>query len=208
MQDIGVQYVSPSSPDFDHVRKVYFAGGARPSGVARPATAEQVASIVRLCIAHKLPFAVRTGGHDCQNRSIVDGALSIDMRLIDHVAVSNDRKTARIGGGVLSGALLDKLWQEKLTLPTGNVGWVGWVGWATLGGYGPTSSAYGLGVDQIVGAKIVNAKGELVTASSRELRGIRGAGGNFGVIVEVTSTIYPAKEVSRVGSAIQGGSGC
>jgi FAD/FMN-containing dehydrogenase len=57
---------------------------------------------------------------------------------------------------------------------------------------------YGLGVDQIVGAKIVNAKGELVEANDEMLKGIRGGGGIFGVIAELAIKVYPLKEVSRL----------
>lgn len=73
---------------------------------------------------------------------------------------------------------------------------VGYVGWATLGGYGPFSSSHGLGADQIVGAKVVDAKGELVEADEELLKGIRGGGGIFGIIVELTIKVYPLKEVS------------
>lgn len=72
---------------------------------------------------------------------------------------------------------------------------VGYVGWCTLGGYGPFSSLHGLGVDQIVGAKLVDPKGEIVDADAELLKGIRGGGGIFGAIVELTVKVYPLKEV-------------
>ncbi|KAL4867031.1 hypothetical protein BDV12DRAFT_187018 [Aspergillus spectabilis] len=53
-----------------------------------------------------------------------------------------------------------------------------------------TSARYGLGVDQIVGAKVVNANGEVLVADEELLKAIRGAGGAFGVVVEVTMKIY------------------
>lgn len=85
----------------------------------------------------------------------------------------------------------------ELTLPcSGSVASVGYVGWSTNGGYGPFSSLYGLGVDQIVGAKLVNHQGEVVEASDELLKGIRGAGNIFGVIVELTIKVFPLKEVS------------
>lgn len=57
---------------------------------------------------------------------------------------------------------------------------------------------HGLGVDQIVGAKLVNYKGDLVEASEELLQGIRGAGQIFGVIVELTIKVYPLNEVSMM----------
>lgn len=58
------------------------------------------------------------------------------------------------------------------------------------------SNKYGLGVDQIAGAKYVNAEGVLVDAAADELIAIRGGGGCLGVITEMTIKIYPLKEVS------------
>lgn len=82
---------------------------------------------------------------------------------------------------------------------------MGYVGWSTFGGYGPFSALHGLGVDQIVSAKVVNAKGDIVVATDELLKGIRGAGGAFGVIVELTIKVFPLKEVSgpwRVSSVL------
>lgn len=73
---------------------------------------------------------------------------------------------------------------------------MGYVGWSTLGGYGPFSACHGLGVDQIIGAKVVNAKGEVVDADDEMLMAIRGAGGTLGIIVELTIKVYPSGNVS------------
>lgn len=80
-------------------------------------------------------------------------------------------------------------------LYNGSVSSVGYVGWSTKGGYGPFSSLYGLGVDQILGAKLVNYKGDLIEASEELLKKIRGAGHIFGVIVELTIKVFPLNEV-------------
>jgi FAD/FMN-containing dehydrogenase len=75
---------------------------------------------------------------------------------------------------------------------------VGYVGWATQGGIGPFTTLHGLGADQIISAKLVNASGEVVDASKELLKGIRGGGGIFGVIVELTIKVYPSEQVSSV----------
>lgn len=79
---------------------------------------------------------------------------------------------------------------------SGTIASVGYVGWSTLGGYGPLTSHYGLGVDQILGAKIVNASGEVQTANEEILVGIRGGGGSLGIITELTIKVYPVPKVS------------
>ncbi|KAF3762993.1 hypothetical protein M406DRAFT_73652 [Cryphonectria parasitica EP155] len=73
-----------------------------------------------------------------------------------YVRVSEDKKTAKVGGDVLSGSLLKALGEHGLITASGSTGSVGCVGWTTAGGYGPFSSLYGLGIDQIVAAKLVN----------------------------------------------------
>lgn len=80
---------------------------------------------------------------------------------------------------------------------SGSIASVGYVGWSTNGGYGPFSSLHGLGVDQIMGAKLVNYEGDLVEADEELLKGIRGAGQIFGVIVELTIKVFPLNEVSN-----------
>jgi FAD/FMN-containing dehydrogenase len=64
------------------------------------------------------------------------------------------------------------------------------------GGYGPFSPHWGLGVDQIVGATVVDPNGDIVNADEALLEGIRGAGGLFGVIIDLTVKVYPLTSVS------------
>lgn len=190
-------------------------------GLARPRTAADVASVVSFCAARALPLVVRAGGHDCGARTQVPGALMLDLRDICHVHVgeeddddANDadeggsgageqqgvprQRTARVGGGCLLAGLLAALEARGLTTPVGTISSVGYVGWAVAGGYGPLSGRFGLGVDQIVGARVVTAAGEVVEAEGELLRGLRGAAGALGVVVEVTIKVYPLDKVSAV----------
>ncbi|KAG5804164.1 hypothetical protein H9Q71_011248 [Fusarium xylarioides] len=137
----------------------------------------------------------RSGGHDCTGRSQVNGALTIDMRDINHVCISEDKKTAQIRGGIITRELTKALDAEGLITPTAANASVGYIGWATLGGYSPLSAKYGLGVDQIIGAQYVNAEGALVDAGEEELTAMRGGGGCLGIIAQMTIKVYPLKEI-------------
>ncbi|KAL7627703.1 hypothetical protein AAE478_001897 [Parahypoxylon ruwenzoriense] len=195
-QHLGIPVVTPSSPDFEALRACFVKRDAdAPLAIARPQTTEDVQALVRYCVANGVDFVVRSGGHDCAGRSQVRGALTIDMRAIRHVRVADDEQTATVGGGVLIRDLASELDARGLVTPVGTVASVGYVGWATLGGYGPFSTSHGLGVDQIVAAKLVNPKGELVDANEELLKGIRGGGGIFGIIVELTIKVYPLKDM-------------
>ncbi|KAF5591749.1 6-hydroxy-D-nicotine oxidase [Fusarium pseudocircinatum] len=186
---------APDAEGYKQVEQCFVEKPVQTLGVVRPQTGDEVALIVRFCLEHSVEFSVRGGGHDCASRTLVDGALVIDMRDIKHVVISEDKKSARVGGGILSGDLATVLVKEGLSTPTGTVASVGYTGWATLGGYGPLTSHYGLGVDQIIGAKIVNARGEVQDANEELLIGIRGGGGSLGVIIELTIKIYAIDKI-------------
>ena len=194
----GLPVITPASSEYRSLRAAYqLENQTEPLAIVRPRTAEDVAAVIPLAHTHGVKITVRSGGHDIFGRSFAEGAIAIDMRPLNAVHVSEDRKTARIGGGTLMGGLLEALAKFHLITPFGSVPSVGYVGWATLGGYGQLSPHYGLGVDQIVEAKIANSKGEVVDADREMLKGIRGAGGNFGVIVELTIKVYPLKNLGQ-----------
>ncbi|KAF5567497.1 6-hydroxy-D-nicotine oxidase [Fusarium napiforme] len=186
---------SPGDAEWVDMTKCYIKTSSSPSIVARPQDTSHVQKLVRFCVSHSVDFVVRSGGHDCTGRSQVDGALTIDMRDINHVSVSVDKKTVQIGGGIITRELTKALDAEGLITPTAPNASVGYVGWATLGGYSPLSTKYGLGVDQIVGAKYVNAEGTLVDAGEEELTAMRGGGGCLGIITEMTIKVYSLREI-------------
>ncbi len=166
-----------------------------PGIVALPSTGEQVAAVVSACIANKQEMTVRGRGHDSHGRYAKQGLVCIDMRKLDSLTLSDDKKTATIGAGNSSQKVLDDLAPHGLMAATGGCPDVGFCGWSMTGGYGPYSSMYGIGTDQIVGARLVNAEGKLVDADEGQLKGIRGAGGMFGVVVSLTVKVHPLDEV-------------
>jgi FAD/FMN-containing dehydrogenase len=192
-----IAFITSSSPNYTSLRAVFSLDStATPLAIVRPQSASDVALLVKYAKSRGIKFVIRTGGHNISGLSIVEGALTIDLRDIRSVDIDKQSSTAKIGGGILEGELAEQLAKEGLATPTGNVGSIGHVGWATYGGYGLFRRNFGLGVDQIVGAKLVDAKGEVVDADEKLLKGIRGAGGIFGVIVELTIKVYPLKTVS------------
>lgn len=193
----GLYYVTSSSPDYPSIRATYALDNlAVPLAIVRPKTAEEVSAVVKHAISNGIDFVIRSGGNDLFGRSQVHGALTIDLRDIDYVEIDEKKSTAKVGGGILNGTLGAALSEKGLATAVGAIPFVGFTGWATYGGYGLLSSKFGLGVDQILGAQVVNAEGNIVDADEQMLKGIRGAGGNFGVIVELTIKVYPLKKVS------------
>jgi FAD/FMN-containing dehydrogenase len=85
--------------------------------IAKPQNADDVAAVVQFCLKNNVGFSVRSGGHDCAARTLVDGTLVIDMRDINHVVVSEGNRSAKVGGGILIGELAKTLGKEKLATP-------------------------------------------------------------------------------------------
>ncbi|CAH0000725.1 unnamed protein product [Clonostachys byssicola] len=190
-----IQLYTTESSEYDALLKTFILTSARPTAIARPKNADEVAALVKACRENQADFTIRTGGHSCAGETLIDNSLVIDMRDIAYVEVSEDKKSAKIGGGVQLGGLLKTLGEHGLVTPCGTVSSVGYVGWSTLGGYGPFLSLYGFGADQILGAKLVRSNGEVFEADDDLLKGIRGAGPVFGPIVELTIKVYPLKEM-------------
>jgi len=193
----GITYVKPTSPNYSSLRATYMLDYQQvPLAIVRPQTADDVAVLVSYATGNGIQFVIRSGGNNLFGLSCVQDALMVDMRDISYVKIDETRSSAKIGGGVINVDLAAELSKEGLATAISSIPFIGYVGWSTYGGYGPFSANYGLGLDNIIGAKVVNWKGEVVDADQRMLRGIRGAGGFIGVIVEFDIKVYPLKSVS------------
>lgn len=97
-----IPFLETGSDGYKPRRKIYnLDNTSTPRGIACPQHAQDVAAFIRRAIDSNIPISVRCGGHDIFGRSAVESALCIDMRAIDFVEVFPDRKSARIGGGIL-----------------------------------------------------------------------------------------------------------
>lgn len=191
-----IVHALPSSESFTAFKgQTAFRNPSIPAAIVRPRTADEVSLLVRHFGEQCIPFVVRAGGNNLFGKSMVDGAVTIDLREINYCRVHASKKEASIGGGILMRDLIATLEQENLSTATGMVPYLGFAGWALCGGYGPFVRNFGFGFEQIVAAKIVNWRGEIVQADDDLLKGIRGAGGSFGVIVDLTIRTYPLKQV-------------
>lgn len=143
---------------------------------------------------HGLDIAVKGGGHSTAGTSSSEGGLVIDLSRMKQVSVDATRRTITAQGGATWKEVDEAGAVHGLATVGGTVNHTG-VGGLTLGGgYGWLSGQYGLTIDNLLSARVVLADGSLVTASASEhsnlFWALRGAGYNFGVVVEFTYQAY------------------
>jgi FAD/FMN-containing dehydrogenase len=201
------ELIMPGDPRYDVSRTVFNAIVDRhPAVIARCGTTADVAAAVRFARATDLIVAVRCGGHSVTGLGVCDGGIVIDLGGLKTIEVEPVAKTAKVGGGVLWGELDAVTQQHGLHTPGGRVTTTGVGGFTTGGGYGWTSSKHGLACDNLVSAEVVLADGTIVTASEGEnadlFWGIRGGGGNFGVVTEFQFALHELGPIVLAGLAL------
>jgi len=196
--------LTPGDPAFDECRKVFNAmHDKRPGAIARCSSTADVVNAVNFARERRLIVAVRCGGHSVAGLSVCEDGLLIDLAGLNKIDVDPQARTARAGGGVLWGPFDAATQQHALHTPGGRVTTTGVGGFTTGGGYGWTSSKYGLTCDNLLSAEVVLADGHVVRASEKENQdlfwGIRGGGGNFGIVTEFEFRLHPLGPIVLAG---------
>src|SRR5918911_1342239 len=181
--------LTASDPRYDQARRVFNGRiDRRPAVIARCTNTADVVAAVDCAREQGLLTAVRGGGHSFSGLSTCDDGIVIDLSGLKSITVDPDARRARAGGGVLWGEFDAATQAHALHTPGGRVTTTGVGGFTLGGGYGWTSSKYGLACDNLLSAELVLADGRVVRASEHEhpdlFWGVRGGGGNFGIVTE------------------------
>jgi len=190
------EVIGPADASYDLHRKIWNGSFDRnPAVIVRCAGVADVIAAVKFGRDSGLPVAVRSGGHSFPGFSVADDALLIDLSPMKGVRVDPVRRTARVQAGVLLGELDRETQAFGLAVPSGIVTHTGVAGLTLGGGIGWIMRKHGLSVDQLLSVDLVTADGEFVRASADEnadlFWGVRGGGGNFGIVTEFEFNCVP-----------------
>jgi FAD/FMN-containing dehydrogenase len=192
--------IQPGDEGYDAARKVYNGMIDRhPALIARCADVADVIAAVNFGRENNLLVSIRGGGHNAGGLGICDDGLVIDLSLMRYVHVDPAARIVRVGGGSTWGEVDHATHAFSLAVPSGIISTTG-VGGLTLGGgLGHLTRKYGLAIDNLIAADVVLADGRLVRADEQHepdlFWGLRGGGGNFGVVTEFVFKANPVHTV-------------
>jgi hypothetical protein len=180
---------------YDRARRIWNGMvDKRPAIIARCGSPSDVIRAVTFAREHELLTAVRAGGHSVPGKSMCDGGIVIDVSPMQGVRVDPKARTARVDGGALLGHLDRETSAFGLVTTAGTVSHTGAAGLTLGGGFGRVGRRFGLASDNLRSVDVVTADGQLLVASEEEnsdlFWGVRGGGGNFGVVTSLEYRLH------------------
>jgi FAD/FMN-containing dehydrogenase len=208
--------VAAGDADYVEIRKIWNAAiDKRPAAFARCTANEDVVAALQFAREHDMEVAVRSGGHNVAGTALTNGGLVIDLQLMKAIDVDAQRRRLGVQAGVRLGDVDRATEPFGLALVSGINSETGLAGLTLGGGIGWLMRNYGLTIDHLISAELVTVDGEVrqlsATRNADLFWGIRGGGGNFGIVTsfefdlvplgpEVYGGIvlYPAEQASEV----------
>jgi hypothetical protein len=190
------ELLRPSDDGYEAARSIWNAMiDRRPALIARCTSSQDVIEAVNFARENHLLLSVRGGGHNVAGNALNDGGLMIDLSPMKEIQVDPQNATANAQPGVVFGELDRATQPYGLAVPGGIVSETGIAGLTLGGGFGWLTRKYGFTCDNLISAEVVTADGELLAASEDEnpdlYWGIRGGGGNFGIVTSFKYRLRP-----------------
>jgi FAD/FMN-containing dehydrogenase len=201
----------PGNPGYETARKVLNPGiDKHPAFVIQPIGVTDIRNAVTFARERELLLAAKCGGHSYAGKSTCDGGMQIDLSTLRHARVSSSSRTAMVAGGSLLGELDRESMAVGLVTTAGTVSHTGVGGLTTGGGFGRVGRRFGLALDNVKSVDVVTADGQLRHASRTEnpdlYWGVRGGGGNFGIVTEFEFKLHKMQRKVVGGNILYPGS--
>ena len=190
----------PESPGYDEARKVWNGMiDKRPAVIARCRNAQDVILTVNFARNHNLLVSVKGGGHNVTGNAVCDNGIMIDLSLMKSVKVDPDKQIAEVQTGATWGDFDNATQKFGLASTGGLISTTGVAGLTLGGGVGWLVRKHGLSCDNLIESEIVTSDGKLQKINLKETPelfwGIRGGGGNFGVVTSMTFQLHKLNNV-------------
>ncbi|MGQ0650547.1 MAG: FAD-binding oxidoreductase [Gemmatimonadaceae bacterium] len=179
----------------------------RPALIVQPTGTADIRTAVNFARDNRgLLLAVKCGGHSASGQSTCDRGMMVDLSLFRDVRVDPLARRAWVTGGALLGQVDHETMAYGLVTPMGTVSHTGVGGLVTGGGFGRVARRFGLSVDNLASVNVVTADGEFQRASASEnpdlFWGVRGGGGNFGIVTSFEFRLHPMQRTVTAGQII------
>jgi FAD/FMN-containing dehydrogenase len=166
----------------------------RPQMIARCAGVADIKRVLEFSLENALPVSIRSGGHGLPGFAVCDDGMMIDLEEMTSIYVDPVANTVRAEAGVNWGHFDHETEAFGLGTTGGLVRSTGITGLTLAGGHGFLMRRFGLACDNLLSAHVLLADGCLVKASATEnsdlFWGLRGGGGNFGVVTHLKYRLH------------------
>ena len=194
--DFAGRTLRPHESGYDEASRVWNGHiDRRPALIAQCSGPADVAVAIRFAREHQLVAAVRGGGHAVAGHAVCDDGIVIDLSAMTGARVDPLASTVRVQGGCLNAHLDRESQAYGLAATSGIVSHTGVAGLTLGGGIGHLMRKFGLAIDNLVSCDVVTADGDTLVASEQEnpdlFWGLRGGGGNFGVVTSFEFRLRP-----------------
>jgi FAD/FMN-containing dehydrogenase len=201
------QLICPGDEGYDGARRVWNGMvDKRPVMIARCTGVADVVAAVTFAREHGLLVAVRGGGHNVAGKAVCDDGIVIDLSGMKGVRVDPDAGTARARPGVTWGEFDRETQLFGLATTGGFVASTGIAGLTLGGGIGWLARKHGTACDNLLAVDLVTASGQVLTASATEhpelFWGLRGGGGNFGIVTSFDYRLHPVGPTVLAGEVV------
>ena len=194
------ELVCPGDEGYDQARRVWNGRVDRyPSLIVYCADTTDILRCIEFARHYDMEVAVRSGGHSLADHSVCNDGLVIDLSRMKDMRVDPMRGIAHAQAGLTLAEFVFQTQQYGLATTTGTVAGTGLGGLTTGGGIGWLMGRYGLTIDNLLSADIVTADGQVLMTSATKhadlFWGLRGGGGNFGVVTSFSFQLHPVRSV-------------